>query len=412
MMTVEAPFDRFVDRDLEKLLSTFAAVMLVGPRSCGKTTSARRLARASLPLDVPARGQLAMIDPDAALLAQPGRPLLIDEWQIAPGILGAVKRSVDGGAPPGSFILTGSVDPGAVEMWPATGRVIERTMGPLAEREIERRVGGASLLDRLAAADPPLGAIADAPNVLGYVDRALRGSFPVPARMRSAVASRSWYSTYAKQIAARDASSSLPRADAGRFGAYLRSYALHVAGVADHASIFRAAGVTRTTADGYDAILHRLYVAASLPPWIPGSPIARLAKRPKRFLADAALAAAAAGLTRDDILADGVQLGRLIESFVFTQLRAEPSVDDEICHLRTEKGRQEIDFIVPLGGGRVLALEVKSASAVGPDDARHLAWLRDEIGDDFVFGAVLHSGSIGFMLGERIAALPIAAFWS
>jgi hypothetical protein len=80
-------------------------------------------------------------------------------------------------------------------------------------------------------------------------------------------------------------------------------------------------------------------------------------------------------------------------------------------HLRTEQGRHEADLLIELAGGRVLAFEIKAAAAPTPDDARHLAWLRDALGDDFVSGVVLHTGPRVYALGERLTAIPIACLW-
>jgi predicted AAA+ superfamily ATPase len=70
-----------------------------------------------------------------------------------------------------------------------------------------------------------------------------------------------------------------------------------------------------------------------------------------------------------------------------------------------------VDLIIDLGAGRVIGIEVKAGSAPTTKDARHLVWLRDELGDGFVRGIVFHTGQHPFELGERIWALPIAALW-
>lgn len=70
-----------------------------------------------------------------------------------------------------------------------------------------------------------------------------------------------------------------------------------------------------------------------------------------------------------------------------------------------------MDLLAELAAHHVVALEVKATAAARPDDARHLNWLRDQIGDRFIAGAVLHTGPGRFALGERIFALPIATIW-
>jgi len=71
-------------------------------------------------------------------------------------------------------------------------------------------------------------------------------------------------------------------------------------------------------------------------------------------------------------------------------------------HLRTEAGRHEVDLLFDMSGGRVVALEFKAGAAPGVGDAKHLIWLRDRLGADFLAGAVIHSGPAVFELAERV----------
>jgi hypothetical protein len=127
-------------------------------------------------------------------------------------------------------------------------------------------------------------------------------------------------------------------------------------------------------------------------------------------LALAAMRVDLAGLMRDADL-----LGRALDTLVVAQLRAElPRCESgpRLHHLRQEQGRHEIDIVVEYGAGRVFAIEIKATSAPGRDDARHLGWLRDAIGDRFLGGAVLHCGPRTFELGDKIVAAPIACLWT
>jgi hypothetical protein len=93
--------------ELREVMASHPAVFVVGPRACGKTTTTRRHCRSILRLDVPAQAAVVRADPDAALRGL-DEPVLVDEWQLVPEILGAVKRAVDDDARPGRFVLTGS----------------------------------------------------------------------------------------------------------------------------------------------------------------------------------------------------------------------------------------------------------------------------------------------------------------
>ncbi|MGD0067742.1 MAG: AAA family ATPase [Streptosporangiaceae bacterium] len=146
-----------------------------GPRACGKTTTGRRHCRERLRLDRPAEAAVVRADPDAARADGPF-PLLVDEWQVVPEVLGAVKRAVDESAPGGSFVLTGSSQADLTAAgWPATGRLIRVRMYGLAERELEHGSSRPAVLDRLVSEGargrqvPP-----DPPDIRGYVARAAR----------------------------------------------------------------------------------------------------------------------------------------------------------------------------------------------------------------------------------------------
>lgn len=99
---------RLIDRTLHELMQSFPAVMVVGPRATGKTTTARRHATTVIRLDRPREASPFEDDADT-VLASLDEPILLDEWQMVPELLPAVKRAVDDGAGVGRFLLTGSV---------------------------------------------------------------------------------------------------------------------------------------------------------------------------------------------------------------------------------------------------------------------------------------------------------------
>lgn len=149
-----------------------------------------------------------------------------------------------------------------------------------------------------------------------------------------------------------------------------------------------------------------------MPAWS-SNRLSRLGKTPKRYLTDPALALAAAGLDVAAVLTLPDHLGRTLDTFVAAQVRPELAalVGARLSHLRTDGGRQEVDLLIELGGGRLVAFEVKAGTAPSLRDARHLLWLRDRLGEQFVRGVVLHTGSGVVELSERVWALPMSAWW-
>ena len=287
-------------------------------------------------------------DPDAMLVGLP-EPVVIDEWQEAPDVLGAVKRAVDDDSRPGRFILTGSVRAELENrVWPGTGRILQVPMYGLSVRERRGLISGATLLDRIVAEGV------------------------------SAV------------------------------------LAVNSAGLVTEESLRGAAGINAGTAREYQALFQRMFVLDIVPAWF-SDRIKRLVKTPKRYLVDPALVAAVLGLGREAILYGPDMLGRLMDTFVAAQLRSELAVSrlgPRLYHLRDEHGRREVDLVVETASGKLIGIEVKASATVTTSDARHLAWLRDESGDAFAAGIVLHTGPHVFPLGDRLIAAPVSALWA
>jgi predicted AAA+ superfamily ATPase len=402
---------RLVDGLLNELLAELPAVMVAGPRAAGKTTTAARHARSLVRLDRPAEAAAFQADPDVAL-ATFEEPVALDEWQEVPAVLGAVKRAVDADHRPGRFLLTGSVRADIeAETWPGTGRVVRVGMFPMTVAERLRRTTR-PLVDRLVDGDP-LGAAEPVPDLRTYAELALHGGFPGLLDLSERGRER-WLDGYVEQLVTRDAALVERGRDPARLRRYLEAYALNSAGIVEDKTLYDAAGIDRRTALAYESLLANLQVIEALPAWT-SNRLKRLTRSPKRYLIDPALLSGIIGVTERALLRDGDLLGRVLDTFVAAQLRAEAQVARHrarLYHLRQELGRHEVDLLVEVGAERVIGVEVKATSAPDRSDAVHLSWLRDQLGDRFVAGVVLHTGPAAFALGERIVAAPISTLWA
>jgi predicted AAA+ superfamily ATPase len=403
---------RLVDATIGELLAQLPALMVTGPRASGKTTTAARHAASTVHLDRPAEAAVFHADPDVAL-GEHEEPILLDEWQEVPSVLGAVKRAVDRDPRPGRFILTGSVRADLeTATWPGTGRVVRVPMYGMTVRELNGAVDGLSLFDRLAGGGLP-SAPGNPPDLREYVELALRSGFPDPALLMAPPARTRWLEGYVDQLLTRDAAGIDPGRDPGRLRRYFEAYALNSAGIVTDATLLRAAGINRKTAIAYEQLLTNLFVVEALPAWT-SNRLRRLSLSPKRYFLDPAIAMAALRLDAGAVLRDGDLLGRLLDTFVAAQLRAEGATGEtrpRLYHLREEHGRHEVDVLAEIGGQDVLAFEVKADAAPDRGAARHLAWLRDRLGERFLGGVVFHTGPASFELDKRIAAVPICAIW-
>lgn len=405
---------RLCEDRVSALFGELPALLVTGPRASGKTTTARRHARSVVRLDVAAEARAFQDDADAALRTLP-TPVLLDEWQAVPSVLGAVKRAVDEDPRAGRFLLTGSVSARLdAQSWPATGRVVPLRMYGLTMREMTGSISGPPFLDRLAAGDmDALSPPHDAPDLLGYVELALRGGFPEAALRLSPDARSSWLEGYLEHLFTRDLASLDETRDPERLRRYFEVLALNTAGIAAGKTLYEAAGLDRKTALAYERLLLNLFVLEIVPAWA-SNRLSRLTRAGKRYLIDPSLVAAALRLNETAVLRDGDLLGRIIDTFTLAQLRPELELrplKPRLHHLRTRDGRHEIDVIAELSAGDVVAIEIKSSAAPTRKDARHLEWLRDQLGKRFLAGAVLHTGPRPFRLAERIIAVPIASLW-
>jgi predicted AAA+ superfamily ATPase len=285
-------------------------------------------------------------------------------------------------------------------------------------RELKGSKGGKSVFDRLADGED-LPNPKDAPDLRGYVDLALTGGFPAAAIEFSGSARENWLASYVESLVLHEVElsggSELGRqVDPDRVRRYFEALALNTSGVVDHRQIYETATVSKQAGENYERMLRRLMVVDHIPAWS-SNRFRRLVKRPKRYVIDPSLVGAALALDTAGVMADGNLLGRLIDTFVVAQLRPELAVSKtrpRLYHLRTQAGRQEIDLVVELGGGRLIGIEIKAGAAPTRADSKHLAWLRDQAGDRFVAGVVLHTGPLTFQLEDKITAVPIASIWS
>jgi predicted AAA+ superfamily ATPase len=411
-LPVVAHIERTVERHLRGLLlEVFPALLVTGPRAVGKTTSMRTLATTRLDLSIPAVRSAMASDPDAALDGLP-EPILIDEWQEVPDVVGAVKRSVDRDPRPARFVLTGSVRSRLTNgTWGGTGRLIRVPMYGLSQAEIEGNPG-VNPLD--AAFENPehltRAGIVDLDRN-SYISSALAGGFPSSYNLAEQ-ARRIWFRSYVEQVIDRDAVALGGLREPAKLRSVLQVVAARTSQEQNLERMGMEAGVTRVTLGTHLDLLENLQLLTRLPAWTPNR-LRRLVRAPKVHLTDTGLTAALLGTDARAVRLDGPLAGALIESLATNELlRAAvfTRVPTTLHHLRTQD-QYEVDILAVADDGRVIAFEVKAATKVTSADTRGLRWLRDHIGDDFVSGYLLHTGPFAHRLDDRIWAIPLAALW-
>ncbi|MFN2322237.1 MAG: ATP-binding protein [Trueperaceae bacterium] len=258
------------------------------------------------------------------------------------------------------------------------------------------------------------GAAPSAPEPIGdLADRVLRGGFP-PAVARTAPnRRRAWFDAYLATSLQRDVHDVANLTKLGDLPRLARLVAARTARPANLAELSRTSGIPATTLARYLYALQALFLIEDVPAWSVNAG-KRLARRPKMLVSDTGLAAALLDITHDRWANAPEARGALVETFVGLELRKQLSwstVPTTLHHYREHDG-VEVDWLLEAGDGRVVGIEVKAGHRVGPDAVRHLAALRDALGDRFARGVVLHAGPTVLPLGDRLWALPISALWA
>ena len=406
-----------MDAELSELLASAGAVVIEGPKACGKTMTASQRAASHVLLDIDQAARQALaVDP--ALLLDGARPRLLDEWQVAPELWNQVRRAVDAAAQPGQFLLTGSAVPAEdASRHTGAGRFAFLRMRPMSLFETGASSGAVSLQQLFAGHGP---AVADPGlNIHDLSALIARGGWPAQQSRSLKAASRS-ARDYLEQVRQVDISRVGDRSrDPVRVGALLRSLGRHCATEVKRATLAADAGGAdgalddRTVTD-YLQALERLMVIEDQPAWAPHlRSRARLRKAPKRHFVDPSLALAATGAAAERLLEDFEWFGQLFESLVVRDLRVlSQPLEGEVLHYRDDYG-VEVDAIVQLHDGRWGAIEIKLGESQVDAAAASLKRFSEQIDPQRTgspaFLAVICGKGYGYRRSDGVVVIPVGA---
>jgi len=414
----KAYLPRIADKLLKNALESAGAVLIEGPKWCGKTRTAEEIAASILYMQDPDKSEsyLLAADTKPSLLLQGSTPRLLDEWQTAPVLWDAVRFAVDQRGENGQFIMTGSAVPvnNAVKH-SGTGRISRILMRPMSLFESGESGGGVSLRSLFDGAGTIESFSTISIEKLAFC--LARGGWPASAgREENAILRRVY--DYVDAIVNNDIS----RVDdveknPARVLALMRSLARNISTTAAITTIRDDIGadeksLTEKSVSSYMNALRRLFVIEDLPAWGPALRSKTVIRTsPKRHFVDPSIAVAVLRASPDSLLKDFKTFGLLFESLCVRDLRIYAQIlDGEVFHYYDKSGL-EADAVICLKDGRWAAVEIKMGAKEIEKAAKNLLALKERIDAGKMhepsFLLVVTAGEPAYRRDDGVFVVPI-----
>lgn len=415
---------RICDSILEKKLRMSGAVLITGPKWCGKTWTALNVANSVVYMQDPDKraSYLKLAQTSPSLLLRGEKPLLIDEWQTAPVLWDSVRFAVDKTPQKGQFILTGSVvvdddgnEPSERIEHTGTGRISRMRMRPMSLFESGESNGTVSL-KKLFDGETEVESISSLTiENIAYV--ICRGGWPAAMNLDKEDALDIAYDYY-DAVAERDASAiDKSQKDPDRMRSIMRSLARNISTMTTDKTIIadvKANDISMTdkTLEIYLRALRKLFVVEDIKAWQPSlRSKTGIRTSDKRQFVDPSIAVAALGINPDAIIEDFNYFGFLFESLCTRDLRVySEALRGTVKHYH-DNNNLEADLIISLNNGKWAAIEVKLGSREIEDGAQHLKKLAANIDTEKFpapsFLMVLTGGEFAYRREDGVFVVPL-----
>ena len=405
-------YPRYLLPKVHEALQYSPVVLIQGPRQCGKTTLARQVGEAEghdyISFDNEVHLTRALEDPMGFVADLPEK-VILDEVQRVPGLFRSLKLAVDNDRRPGRFILTGSANMLLIPRLSDSlaGRMSILKLRPLAQAEIAGQQS--HFLDTLFDAKPR---VAGSGKRLGakLAERIVAGGYPEPLgrpeRWRT-----TWYRDYLDTLVQRDIADMEDIRKLPVLSQLVEVAADQTAQLLNISRLTAPFQISISTIREYTAHLSRVFLLEELRPWH-SSQLKRLVKTPKLHFADTGLACALLGLNAERLWADRQRLGQMLETFVFGELQKQASWQEELItfsHYR-DTDQMEVDMVLE-SRGRLVGIEVKSASTITKADFKGLRKLQKAAGPRFAAGILLYDGDTAGSFGPGLHIAPLSTLW-
>lgn len=398
--------------------------MLEGAKAVGKTETCKQLASTEYRMDNAAQRELLQNNPE--IILQNSKPVLIDEWQLAPSLWSYVRHAVDDGLPNGSVLFTGSSIRVNSRVHSGAGRIIRLKLRPYSIEE--RNLSDSYIrIEDLFNFDSKATVNGETDKTLvDYLDEIYRSGFP-GIRNKSERIRKVLLKSYVTNIAEHEfEENGFKILNPHSLLAWMRIYAASIGTETKQSTLINAVTAndaipSAPTVSKYREALEILDITDEVQPFLPmGKIYGNLAKGTKHFMLDPAIALSLLGVEKDELIDYQVPkyvskfhqtlTGQLIESFVYQSLVVYADVNDaQLSYYRNSRGTREIDFILQKGH-RLILFEVKTNPDVKDSYVRHLNWFEDEIGDEFkVTKVLLNTGRYAYTRREdHVHVIPLA----
>jgi predicted AAA+ superfamily ATPase len=358
---------RIADKMLEERLNAKGAVLIEGPKWCGKTTTAKQMAKSFISMDQPdmTRQYQQMAELSPSTLLEGDTPRLIDEWQIAPNLWNAVRYEVDNRNEFNQFILTGSAVPNEFDdsMHTGTGRITRLLMRPMSLYESNNATGEVSLKDLFK------GKSISAIDETGLEEIAFlicRGGWPKAIGLDEKPALFQAIDYYDAVVSTDISRVDSVKRDKEKSKRLLKSYARHVGTQSSLETIRRDMLANQT--DTFDQVtlysyldaLRKIFVLEDSPAWNPNlRSKTSIRTTDTRYFSDPSIATAALGIGPKDLLDDLNTMGFLFKNLCIRDLRIYTDyLDGTVYHYRDKHGL-ECDAVIHLRNGSYGLIEIK-----------------------------------------------------
>jgi predicted AAA+ superfamily ATPase len=378
---------RIIDSELELRLEASGATLIIGPKWCGKTTTAEQQAKSVLKMQDPdmRESYLATANTKPSLLLKGDNPRLIDEWQEAPVLWDAVRTAVDNRGEDGLFILTGStsVDEKKIHHT-GTGRISRLKMYPMSLFESMESNGKISLKDLFDDPDFDIDGITSDMKVEDLIFAACRGGWPSTLRKKSDAAKLFVAKDYLRNVCESDISTvDGTSRNPTLTEAILKSYSRNISTLAKKSNIFKdinakAETLSQGTLDSYLTALERLFVIEDIEAWCPSIRSASAIRSGyKREFIDPSIAVASLGLTPAYLEMDLKTFGFIFECMSIRDLKVySQAIGGKVSYYHDRYGL-EADAVLHIEDGRYALIEFKLGSKEIEEGACHLLKIQE-----------------------------------